>query len=312
MANRSPFLEFSRRDWRQYRHDMPMPLTEADLAQLRGRNEPTSLQEVAEVYLPIARLLNRYVEATQQLYHVTNEFLGNAEPRVPYIIGVAGSVAVGKSTISRLLQSLLSRWPAHREVAIVTTDGFLYPNKILQERGLMERKGFPESYDVGRLLELLADLKAGKSHLQVPQYSHAYYDILPNEYQILKSPDIVIVEGLNVLQVGATLDATHPQMFVSDYFDFSIYVDANPEVIAKWYLERFMSFRLQAIDKKELYMNRFVQLSDAEAQQMARHFWDTINAKNLRENVAPYKNRARLILAKGEDHVVEKIYLRKI
>jgi len=312
MANRSPFLEFSRKDWRQYRHDMPMPLNEADLAQLRGRNEPTSLKEVEEVYLPIARLLNRYVEATQQLYHVTNEFLGNEEPRVPYIIGVAGSVAVGKSTISRLLQTLLSRWPAHREVAIVTTDGYLYPNKILAERDLMERKGFPESYDVSRLLALLADLKAGKTNLSVPQYSHASYDILPDQYEILVSPDIVIVEGLNVLQVGAASNSDHPQVFVSDYFDFSIYVDADPDVIAKWYLDRFMSFRLQAFDNKELYMNRFTHLSDEEARKMARHYWDSINAKNLAENVAPYKNRARLILAKGEDHMVEKILLRKI
>lgn len=312
MANRSPFLEFSRTDWRQYRQDMPMPLNEADLEQLRGRNEPTSLTEVAEVYLPIARLLNLYVEATHQLYNVTSEFLGNPEPRVPYIIGVSGSVAVGKSTISRLLQTLLSRWPAHREVAIVTTDGFIYPNAVLEERGLMARKGFPESYDVGRLVGLLADIKAGKSGLKVPQYSHAYYDILPDTFEHLGSPDIVIVEGLNVLQVGASSNHDHPQVFVSDYFDFSIYVDADPEVIAQWFIDRFMSFRLQSFDNKELFMHRFTELSERKARQTAREIWDSINAKNLRENVAPYKNRARLILSKGEDHMVEKILLRKI
>ncbi len=197
-------------------------------------------------------------------------------------------------------------------MAIVTTDGFLYPNAVLQQRGLMERKGFPESYDVSQLVALLADIKAGKSNLLVPQYSHAYYDIMPEKMLSLGAPDIVIVEGLNVLQVGTSASFDHPQVFVSDYFDFSIYVDADPEIIAQWYIDRFMSFRLQAFDNKELYMNRFTQLTDVEAVQMARHIWDSINAKNLHENVAPYKNRARLILAKGEDHMVERILLRKI
>lgn len=298
-------------DWRHYRHDMPLILNETELVQLRGRNEPTSLQEVEEVYLPMAWLLNRYVEAAQQLHHATYDFLGTIEPRVPYIIGISGSVAVGKSTISRVLQTLLSRWPAHREVKILTTDGFLYPNSVLNERGLMERKGFPESYDVASLLAVLADIKAGINNIPVPQYSHAAYDIVPDEYESLGSPDIVIVEGLNVLQVGA-VNPGQPQVFVSDYFDFSIYVDADPAVVAKWFIERFMSFRLQAIDNKKLYMNRFSQLSDHEARVFAQHIWDSINAKNLQENVAPCKNRAKLILAKGEDHAVERIFLRKI
>jgi len=312
MVNHTPFLEFDRANWRQFRQDTPLTLTEAELQRLRGWNEPISLTEVAEVYLPIGRLLNLYVEATQQLYRATSQFLGTSAPRVPYIIGVAGSVAVGKSTTSRLLQSLLSRWPAHREVAIVTTDGFLYPNAVLEARGLLDRKGFPESYDVPRLIDLLTALKGGKTGLAVPVYSHEYYDIIPGKCEVLESPDIVIVEGLNVLQVGPTTQVEHPRVYVSDYFDFSVYVDADPLVIEQWYVERFMSFRAQSVENKDFYINRFSQLSDDAARDLAREIWATINAKNLRENVAPYKNRANLILQKAHDHAVEKIYLRKL
>lgn len=312
MLQHSPFLTFDRADWRNFRHDTPLTLTESELERIRGRNEPTSLIEVEEVYLPIARLLNLYVEATQELYRATSRFLGNPAPRVPYIIGVAGSVAVGKSTISRLLQSLLSRWPAHREVSIVTTDGFLYPNAELEKRGLMERKGFPESYDVQKLLDLLEQIKSGQTDLPVPLYSHEYYDLLPGKMDTLHSPDIVIVEGLNVLQVGPPLQNNQPRVHVSDYFDFSIYVDADPEIIETWYIERFMSFRAQSYDNKELYMNRFAGLSELEARELARQIWLSINAKNLHENVAPYKYRSNLILCKGHDHVVEKIKLRKL
>lgn len=312
MPHHTPFLTFDRADWRKFRHDTPLTLTEDELERIRGRNEPISLTEVAEVYLPIARLLNLYVEATQELYRATSQFLDHPAPRVPYIIGVAGSVAVGKSTISRLLQSLLSRWPAHREVAIVTTDGFLYPNAELAQRGLMERKGFPESYDVQKLIELLGDIKSGKSNLEVPLYSHEYYDLLPGKFERLHSPDIVIVEGLNVLQVGLSAQKDQPRVHVSDYFDFSIYVDADPDIIESWYIERFMSFRSQSLDNKELYMNRFAALTDEEARATARTIWLNINAKNLHENVDPYKYRANLILRKGRDHVVEKIGLRKL
>jgi len=312
MSDHTPFLTFDRAEWRKFRHDTPLTLTEEDLERIRGFNEPISMTEVAEVYLPIARLLNLYVEATQELYQATSEFLGNPAPRVPYIIGVAGSVAVGKSTISRLLQSLLSRWPAHREVDIVTTDGFLFPNAVLEQRGLMERKGFPESYDVNKLMKLLEEIKSGRSNLKVPQYSHEYYDLLPDKFHLLKSPDIVIVEGLNVLQVGPSAENDQPRVYVSDYFDFSIYVDADPEIIQTWYIDRFMRFMSQAIDKKEYYMNRFLSLTDGEAKELARDIWLSINAKNLRENVAPFKYRANLILSKGHDHVVEKIGLRKI
>lgn len=312
MVNHTPFLEFSRDNWRQYRQDTPLTLTESELARLRGRNEPISLTEVEEVFLPIARLLNLYVEATQELYRATSRFLGTSAPRVPYIIGVAGSVAVGKSTISRLLQSLLSRWPAHREVDIVTTDGFLFSNKELAKRGLEERKGFPESYDVQKLIELLTDIKGGKSDLRIPIYSHEYYDIMQDQFETLHSPDIVIVEGLNVLQVGSTKPGGSSRVYVSDYFDFSIYVDADPEVIEEWFLERFMSFRSQSSENKELFMHQFSAMSDEEAQTFARKIWASINAKNLTENVLPYKNRANLILHKGQDHVVEKIFLRKL
>lgn len=312
MTNHTPFLEFDRVAWRKFRQDTPLTLTEEELERLRGRNEPISLTEVAEVYLPLARLLNLYVEATQELYRVTSDFLGSTAPRVPYIIGVAGSVAVGKSTTSRLLQTLLSRWPAHREVGIVTTDGFLYPNAVLEERGLMERKGFPESYDVQKLLSLLVDIKGGKTGLRVPIYSHEYYDLLPDQFEVLESPDIVIVEGLNVLQVSNPAFNDLHRVHVSDYFDFSLYVDADPATIEKWYIERFMSFRAQSVDKKDLFMHQFSKMTDQDAIDFARHIWLTINAKNLQENVEPYKNRASLILHKGGDHVVEKILLRKI
>jgi type I pantothenate kinase len=312
MVNHTPFLEFTRANWRQFRQDTPLTLTEVELGRIRGRNEPISLSEVEEVYLPIARLLNLYVEATHELYRASSEFLGTSVPRVPYIIGVAGSVAVGKSTTSRLLKSLLSRWPAHREVDIVTTDGFLLTNSALEKKGLLERKGFPESYDVQKLIELLADIKGGKTDLLVPLYSHEFYDIIPDQYETLHSPDIVIVEGLNVLQVGGSPQHGLPRVYVSDYFDFSLYVDADPEVIEEWFIERFMSFRSQSTDNKELFMHQFVILSDAAARQVAHEIWESINAKNLHENVEPYRNRADLILHKGRDHVVEKICLRKL
>lgn len=312
MVNHTPFLEFTRANWRQFRQDTPLTLTESELARLRGRNEPISLTEVEEVFLPIARLLNLYVEATQELYHATSRFLGTSVPRVPYIIGVAGSVAVGKSTISRLLKSLLTSWPAHREVDIVTTDGFLFSNDELARRGLEERKGFPESYDVQKLIELLSNIKGGKTDLRIPIYSHEYYDIIPDQFETIHSPDIVIVEGLNVLQVGGANPRAHSRVYVSDYFDFSIYVDADPRVIEEWFIERFMSFRLQAAENKELFMHQFSKMSDQEAKKLAQDIWISINAKNLFENVLPYKNRANLILHKGQDHVVEKILLRKL
>lgn len=308
----SPYLEFDRSTWCQFRQDTPLTLTEDDLDRLRGHNDPVSISEVKEIYLPLSRLLSMYVEATQGLYEATSKFLGHPEPRVPYIIGVAGSVAVGKSTTSRILQALLSRWPSHPKVSLVTTDGFLYPNKELERRGLMERKGFPESFDVYALLQCLNEIKSGKAGVTVPVYSHAHYDILPDEKIILDKPDIVIVEGLNVLQVPSTRAGQIPNIFVSDFFDFSIYVDADINIIEKWYLERFMNFRKTAENKPELFMNRFAKISETAAMKIAENYWHNINAANYRENVEPYKQRAHLVLQKGENHCVETILLRKI
>lgn len=306
----SPYLVFDRSTWREYRQDTPLPLSEEDLDALHGSYESVSLQEVIEVYLPLSRLLSMYVLAAQELYRVTAHFLGHPEPKVPYIIGISGSVAVGKSTTSRVLQALLSRWISHPHVEIITTDGFLFPNFVLEKKNIMHRKGFPESYDLKNLISFLTQLKAGKPHLKVPIYSHQIYDIT-NEYQKINQPDIVILEGLNLLQV-ANNTILQSQVFVSDYFDFSIYVDANTKLIKKWYLERFMQFRAQAKDIPELYLHRFSKMPDQEALEKAEEFWTKINELNLNENILPYKERARLILSKGESHAVEKVYLRKI
>lgn len=310
--NNSAFLQFDRSTWREYRQDTPLTLTERDLERIRGFNDPVSLQEVEEVYLPLSRLLNLYVEATQGLYEVTSHFLGHPEPRVPYIIGVSGSVAVGKSTISRLLQALLSRWPSHPEVALITTDGFLYPNAELTARGLMERKGFPESYHLRSLLDCLQDIKSGKRNVVVPRYSHEVYDILPDASYTLDKPDIVIVEGLNVLQVGPMPEGKTPSAFVSDYFDFSLYVDADLAMVEQWYMERFMTFRAKAVDRPDLFMHQFAKMSDTEATKVAQYYWHQVNAANYHANIAPYRQRARCILHKGADHTVQDIYLRKI
>ena len=307
-----PYSEFSRNVWREFRKDMPLPLSAQELEALRGMNEPISMDEVKEVYLPLSRLLNLYIDGIQSLYQVTSKFLGHPEPKVPYIIGVAGSVAVGKSTIARLLKTLLSRWPSHPRVALVTTDGFLYPNEELEKRGLMERKGFPESYDRARLMKFLSDLKSGVKQLDVPIYSHEYYDILQGETKTIELPDIVILEGLNVLQVGSGVDNNHTEVFVSDYFDFSIYVDAKESVIKDWFIERFKTFRKASANNEKLFMHQFSQMSEEKALEIAKKVWDEINSVNLHENIEPYKYRASLILEKGADHVVEKIMLRKI
>ncbi len=301
----SRFIEFNRAEWARLRDSTPLPLSEAQLRGLVGINERVSLDEVEDIYLPLSRLLNLYVGATQTLHEATATFIGSST-RVPYVIGVAGSVAVGKSTTSRILQALLARWPSHPKVDLITTDGFLLPQPLLQSRSLMRRKGFPESYDVRRLLQFMADVKAGEPEVSAPVYSHLLYDIVADEFQVVRQPDIIIVEGLNVLQTGSGRTG-----FVSDFFDFSIYVDANEGDIEQWYVERFLTLRETVFQNPSSYFHRYAALTRDEAKEMARTLWQTINLVNLRENVLPTRERAHLILEKGRDHAIRRVKLRK-
>jgi len=267
------------------------------------------LDEVIEVYLPLSRLLNLYVSATQNLYRVTDTFLGKPTSKVPYVIGIAGSVAVGKSTTARILRALLARWPDHPEVDLVTTDGFLYPNRILKERGLMPRKGFPESYDLRRLVRFVSDVKSGNPEVAAPVYSHLAYDVLPDEAKVVRQPDVMILEGLNVLQAE---NGDAPSTFVSDLFDFSIYVDAEDDDLERWYVDRFLTLRDTIFQDKDSYFNRYASLSTEEAKDVARSIWAEINGPNLIQNIKPTRERARLILEKGPNHSVRSVKLRKL
>ena len=308
----SRYVDLNRAEWARLRASTPLPLSEAQLRPLGGVTERVSLDEVSDIYLPLSRLLNLYVGATQKLNAATSTFLGgSANLRIPFLIGIAGSVAVGKSTASRVLKALLSHWPNHPQVDLVTTDGFLLPQRELEARGLTQRKGFPESYDVRRLLRFLADVKSGLPEVAAPVYSHLAYDIVPGEFQTVRQSDIVIVEGLNVLQTR-TRQRKAPTMFVSDFFDFSIYVDANEADIEHWYIERFMKLRATVFQNPSSYFHRYSALSAADADATARRIWETINLVNLRENVLPTRERAHLVLEKGRDHAVRRVRLRMV
>ncbi len=305
MVSISRYLDFDRVSWSRLRANTPLTLSEADIEKLRGINVLLDVEMVQDTFLPLSRLLNLHFQGSRQLASVTDTFLGTPPRPVPFIIGVAGSVAVGKSTISRVLQALLARWPHHPRVDLVTTDAFLYPNAELEERDLMDRKGFPESYNRRALLDFVCRIKAGEDHLEVPVYSHVRYDIVPGETRVVSQPDILILEGLNVLQGGGT------GAFVSDYFDFSIFVDADPEDIRRWYVDRFLTLKRTAFTQPDAYFRRYAELSDEEAVAVATDIWERINLVNLLENILPTRDRATLILEKDSDHVVQRVRLRR-
>ncbi|MEJ7813368.1 MAG: type I pantothenate kinase [Gemmatimonadaceae bacterium] len=307
-AAESPYVAFPRDEWAKLRDSLPLALSEAELIELRGVNEEVSLGEVRDIYLPLSRLINLYVVATRGLHRATATFLG--APRaatVPYVIGIAGSVAAGKSTTARVLRALLARWPDHPSVELITTDGFLYPNQVLEARGLMHRKGFPESYDLRALVRFVASVKSGHTPVVAPVYSHLTYDIVPGEAQSVHRPDIVLIEGLNVLQRGGG----HP-VLVSDFFDFSIYVDAGEEHLRSWYVNRFLALRETVFRDPASYFHRYAALSTPEAIALAERIWREINEVNLRENIEPTRERADLILEKGDRHSVQRVRLRKL
>ena len=307
----TPFVSFERQEWADLRDAIPLTLTESDLERLKGINDELSLDEVIEIYLPLSRLLNFYIRSNLRRQSVLDQFLGREGQRIPYVIGIAGSVAVGKSTTARILQALLSRWPEHRHVELVTTDGFLHPNAVLHERGLMKKKGFPESYDMRRFVQFISDVKSGQPRVSAPVYSHLIYDIVPDGEKVIEQPDILLLEGLNVLQSGMDYPHDPHRVFVSDFVDFSIYVDADTALLKSWYIERFLKFRKGAFSDPNSYFHNYAKLSEEEAVSIANQIWDEINGLNLQQNILPTRERASLILTKGKEHAVERVCLRK-
>lgn len=312
MLDIQPYHEFSKAQWANLRADEPMTLGAEDVERLRSANDPISLREAEQVYLPLTRLLSFYVEAVQDIHHAATAFLGTNGDKVPFILGVAGSVAVGKSTTARILRALLQRWPSSPKVDLVTTDGFLLPNRVLEARGLMQRKGFPESYNRAALVRFLSEIKSGQPRVTAPVYSHLVYDVVPDEEIIVDQPDILIVEGLNILQPGELPKSGNPIVFASDFIDFSVYIDADEAHLRQWFTERFFALRQTAFTDPNSFFHALVKLNDEEALKRANEIWDSINLPNLQENILPTRGRADLILTKGLDHTISNVALRKL
>ncbi len=308
----NPYRVYTREQWARLRDDTPMTLEPGEFDRLRSLHDRLDLQEVEDIYLPLSRLLSIYVDAMQRLYYAERQFLNIRDRKVPYIIGVAGSVAVGKSTTARVLQALLARWSPRPKVELITTDGFLYPYAVLERHGMMQKKGFPESYDLPLLLSFLSDIKAGRRNVRAPVYSHLTYDIVPSQWAEIDQPDILIVEGVNVLQTGKLPRDGKAVPVVSDFFDFSVYIDADETALRQWYIKRFLALRDTAFTNPKSYFNRYALLSDEEATATAIAIWERTNLANLEDNILPTRPRATLILKKGADHTVESVALRRL